>query len=67
MAGRFIHGRGCIKMTREELVSTREKLIEHSGMSWKKLESLGESFQLDDDRYNIYRSIKSIDWVLDGK
>lgn len=67
MVGRFIHGRRCIDMTREELISTREKLIEHSGMSWKKLQSLGESFQLDDDNYNTYRSVKAIDWVLWGK
>lgn len=54
-------------MTHDELVSKREELLNSSKMSWQKLESLGESFQLDDENYNIYRSIKSINWVLDGK
>ena len=54
-------------MTQDELISNRDALLKLSGMSWKKLESLGKAFQLDDDNYNIYRSIKSINWVLEGK
>ena len=54
-------------MTLDELVSWREELFKHSGMPWEKLKELGESFQLDDQNYNIYRSIKSINWVLEGK
>ena len=58
---------GGIRVTRDELILTREKLIKSSGMSWEKLKSLGEAFQLNDDNYNIYRSIRAINWVLDGK
>jgi hypothetical protein len=55
-----------IVKTRDELISNRDALLKKAGMSWKELESLGKSFQLDDDRYNIYRSIRSINWVLEG-
>lgn len=54
-------------MTREELLKSRKVLLERSGMSWDKLKSLGESFQLDDDNYSIYKTIKSYNWVLEGK
>ena len=49
-------------MTKDELISNRDALIKMAGISWKELESLGKAFQLDDDRCNIYRSIKSISW-----
>jgi hypothetical protein len=52
--------------TSDELITWRDSLLKKSGMSWKELESLGKLFQLDDDRYNIYRSIVSINWVLEG-
>ena len=54
-------------MNKDELISNRDALIKMAGISWKELESLGKAFQLDDDRYNIYRTIKSINWVLEGK
>jgi hypothetical protein len=53
--------------TTEELITSRDNLLKKAGMSWKELESLGKSYQLDDDRYNIYKTIKSINWVLEGK
>jgi hypothetical protein len=56
-----------IVKTKEELISSRDALLKKAGLSWKELEYLGKSYQLDDDRYNIYRSIRSINWVLDGK
>jgi hypothetical protein len=52
--------------TSDELIANRESLLKKAGMSWKELEALGKSYQLDDDRYNIYRTIKSINWVLEG-
>lgn len=53
--------------TQEELITSRDNLLKKAGMSWKELEALGKSFQLDDDKYYIYKTIKSINWVLDGK
>jgi hypothetical protein len=53
--------------TSDELIAYRESLLKKAAMSWKELESLGKSYQLDDDRYNIYRSIRSINWVLEGR
>jgi hypothetical protein len=53
--------------TQEELMSSRDALLKKAGMSWKELESLGKSYQLDDDKYYIYKTIKSINWVLEGK
>jgi hypothetical protein len=53
--------------TTEELISSRDNLLKKAGMSWKELEALGKSYQLDDDKYYIYKTIKSINWVLEGK
>lgn len=53
--------------TQEELVTSRDNLLKKTGMSWKELESLGKSYQLDDDKYYIYKTIKSINWLLEGK
>ena len=54
-------------VTKDKLISNRDALIKKAGISWKELEALGKAFQLDDNRYNIYRTIKSINWVLEGK
>jgi hypothetical protein len=56
-----------IVKTKEELITSRDNLLKKAGMSWKELESLGKSYQLDDDKYYIYKTIKSINWVLEGK
>lgn len=53
-------------LTTEELLERRERLLAKTNMSWKKLKSLGESYQLDDDNYYIYKTIKAIDWVVYG-
>ena len=53
--------------TQEELIADRESLLKKAGMSWKELEALGKSYQLDDDKYYIYKTIKALNWVLDGK
>lgn len=50
--------------TREELLEQRERILKLSSMPWNKLKSYGENYQLDDEDYNIYRTIKSINWVL---
>jgi hypothetical protein len=53
--------------TSDELIASRDALLKRTGMSWKELEALGKSYQLDDDKYYIYKTIKSINWVLEGK
>ena len=53
--------------TSDELIADREALLKKAEMSWKELESLGKSFQLDDDKYYIYKTIKALNWVLEGK
>jgi hypothetical protein len=53
--------------TSDELIADRESLLKKAGMSWKELESLGKSYQLDDDKYYIYKTIKALNWVLEGK
>ncbi len=51
--------------TREELLEYRDRVLGRSSMTWDKLKSYGENYQLDDEDYNIYRTIKSINWVLE--
>ena len=53
--------------TSDELMANREFLLKMAGMSWKELEALGKSYQLDDDKYYIYKTIKALNWVLEGK
>jgi hypothetical protein len=53
--------------TSDELIADRESLLKKAGMSWKELEALGKSYQLDDDKYYIYKTIKALNWVLEGK
>jgi len=60
-------GQEMIIKTSDELATSRDNLLKKAGMSWKELEYLGKSYQLDDDKYYIYKTIKSINWVLEGK
>jgi hypothetical protein len=55
-----------IVKTSDELITSRDNLLKKAGMSWKELESLGKSYQLDDYKYYIYKTIKALNWVLEG-
>lgn len=53
-----------IVKTREDLLRQRQELLDRAKMSQDELYERAEAYALSQDEYNIYESVRSINYLL---